>query len=166
MRFVRLFAVGTLVVSVLFFGACSDDSTSPSSAPVQGQFADDIVEGLDWSSGGASGRTDSQGHFTYTSGNSVSFAVGAIAFGSGRGLPWMTPVSIVAGASDELHPTVTNIARFLQTIDDDNDLGNGIQITDAIRTAATGQSVDFTLGTSAFGTNVGVLQAVSDMTDG
>lgn len=164
MRFVRFLATGVLLAALSGLGACGDDSTGSSSTPVQGQFADVIVDGLDWSSGGASGRTNGFGEFTYVSGNSVQFALGDIPLGAGVGRPWMTPVDLVAGATDETHPTVTNMGRFLQTIDDDDDLGNGIQVTDAIRTAAAGQTVDFTLSTGAFASDAGVLQAVTDMT--
>lgn len=129
-----------------------------------GQFLDSAVEGLTYSFGTESRETDAQGNFTYEKGSSVEFSIGGIVIGSGSAFPKMTPVDLVALATSELDDTVTNIARFIQTIDDDDDLGNGIEITAAVRNGAAGQSVDFAQTMSAFAADANVQAVVSDLT--
>ena len=71
--------------------------------------------------------------------------IGDIVIGSAKGDVKLTPISLVPGAVDETHPKVQNIVRFLLTVDDDANPSNGIQITEAVRNAAIGQSIDFDL---------------------
>jgi len=135
------------------------------SASRRGAFVDSKVDGLEFNAGGLIGTTDADGTFAYDPGTPVTFFVGGIVVGSGPGAAVMTPVSLVEVAKDETNGTVTNIARFLMTIDDDRDPSNGIQITDAVRTAARGLTVDFTKPASIFaGVNADALAALSAAT--
>ena len=104
----------------------------------EGRFLDSPVEGLEYSSGDISGVTDSWGTFAYDAGEgTVRFFIGDIVLGEGAAHATMTPVSLVAGAEDETDPTVTNIARFLLTLDDDADPANGILIIPAVGDSAS-----------------------------
>ena len=76
----------------------------------------------------------------------------------------MTPITMVAGANVVTDNTVTNIARFLQTIDDDGNPSNGIVITSAVRAAGAGQVVTFSQSIAAFETDADVLAALADLT--
>jgi len=76
----------------------------------------------------------------------------------------MTPLDLVPGAISEVDDTVTNIARFVQTIDDDDDPTNGITVTEAVRNSAAGKSIDFTQNGTTFGADPNVLSVVSDLT--
>jgi len=120
-----------------------------------GTFVDSTVEGLEFNAGGLIGTTDVNGHFFYDPGTPVSFFVGDIQVGEGPGAAVMTPVSLVTGAVDESNSVATNITRFMMTIDDDRDPDNGIQISDAVREAARGLSIDFTFPPSTFAGNNG-----------
>jgi hypothetical protein len=131
---------------------------------LQGVFLDSAVEGLAYSSGGQSGTTDASGTFSYEQGATITFKVGDIVLGTANAQSIMTPISLVSGAVDETNPIVINIVRFLMTIDDDNDPSNGIQITTAVLNAATGQSLDFTLDISAFGSDSNVLNVIALLT--
>lgn len=71
----------------------------------------------------------------------------------------MTQVTLVAGAVDEQHPVVTNIARLLQTLDDDGDPANGISITPGVTELAVNKIVDFDQSVLAFEDD-GVVQTV------
>ena len=53
-----------------------------------------------------------------------------------------------SGISNDI--SVQNLMAFLMAIDDDGDVTNGIQITDSVRTAAAGMTVDFNQTSSAF----------------
>jgi hypothetical protein len=131
----------------------------------QGTFIDSTVEGLEFNAGGLIGTTNENGEFFYDPGTPVTFMVGDIVVGTGSGAAVMTPVSLSANAVDETDRMATNIASFLMTIDDDRDPSNGIQISDAVREAARGLSVDFTRPASTFaGINDAALAILSAAT--
>ncbi len=75
----------------------------------------------------------------------VTFSVGDIVIGEARGADVVTPLDLVSGATDENDTQVTNIIRFLQSLDDDGDLANGITIAEGVHNSLTGQSLDFSL---------------------
>jgi len=131
----------------------------------EGTFIDSTVEGIEYNAGGLIGTTDETGRFLYDPGGTVTFFVGDIVVGTGPGAAVMTPVSLAEGAVDETNGTATNIAAFLLTIDDDRDPTNGIQITDSVRQAAKGLSINFTDPPSVFpglnGAALGTLSAAT-----
>ena len=143
-------------------GGAGDEASSGGTATQQGVFIDSAVQGIRYESGALSGITDASGAFQYESGNSVRFYVGDVLLGEVKGSSTITPVELVSGAADETNPTVTNIARFLQTLDDDGDPSNGIVITDTVAALAAGKSIDFTQDARAFTAQVQTL--VAEMT--
>jgi hypothetical protein len=134
-----------------------------------GAFIDDPVEGLHYSGGSHSGQTDTNGTFSYEStAEFITFSVGDVSIGTGHVHPTMTPVDLVKdedpAAVDETNEHIANIARFLQTIDDDGDSSNGILITQAVHDAAMGRSAEFDQATAAFESDTNVLNLVADLT--
>jgi para-nitrobenzyl esterase len=131
---------------------------STSDSTRTGVFIDGPVEGLTYQCPSFSGKTDANGQFRYQAGEQVTFYVGGtngLLLGSADGAATMSPLTIVSGATDVNHPTVTNLARFIQTLDADGDYSNGIQITEDIanRVAAYVQAngaVRFNQTTEAF----------------
>ena len=122
-------------------GGGGDDS-SGSVSTVTGQFVDSLVAGLQYSTASASGLTDANGTFTYSPGENVTFMVGDILIGTVSASAVASPVDVVESANDySTDTTIINIARFLQTIDSDELPGNGIQISQATRDAAVGQTI-------------------------
>jgi para-nitrobenzyl esterase len=116
-----------------------------------GVFIDSPVEGLRWKSGDMAGTTDTAGTFQYKSGARVQFYVGDILVGGGAtGDSVLIPLDLVPGAQDFTDPTVTNIIRFLMTLDNDDDPSNGIEITKGVSNLALGESVDFAQSTTDF----------------
>ena len=130
---------------------------------VAGQFIDAAVAGLTYASGPIAGFTDESGTFLYRAGDTVRFGVGQVVLGQGTAQSSMTPVQLVTGAGDETDPAVTNILRFLQTMDDDGDPSNGITITQAVRAQAL-TALDFDQSTTAFGNDPTVLALVAQLT--
>lgn len=128
-----------------------------------GVFLDSAVEGLAYVSGASSGVTNARGEFVYEVGKTVRFMVGDIVIGEAPGQRLMTPISLVAGG-DGGHPTVLNIARFLQTLDEDNNPSNGIRISALVSDLARGRSIDFAQSTSAFADDGNVQITVSELT--
>jgi len=150
-----------------------------SSATKQGIFVDGPVEGLEYKTAtlsgvpDLSGVTDANGTFEYREeevkhyeeifivGQLITFSVGDIVLGHGIAKEQITPVDLVDVAHEqqnpEENPTVTNISRFLISLDVDGDPDNGITISQEIREACAGRSIDFTQSVADFETDPDVL---------
>ncbi len=126
---------------LLLLAACADDGDGDGART--GTFIDSAVEGVLFTTATQSGTTDSAGTFTYLPGEGVSFYIGDILIGTAEGSALLTPLDFVPGAIDETDPEVTNILRFVQSLDDDNNPDNGITISAATAAAAVGQNLDF-----------------------
>lgn len=128
-----------LFLSLLLAG-CSSDSDSdddhhpdPDPGDVsEGVFLDSPVAGISYETPTQSGTTSEAGVFQYRDGESVRFTLAGIELGSATGQSILTPRDIVADAEHTGDPAVLNISRFLQSLDADGDLTNGIGITSEI----------------------------------
>jgi hypothetical protein len=131
-------------------------------------FVDDVVEGMTFATVTETGETDADGTFTYRTGERIVFSIGGIEIGDGDARPVMTPVDLVRDedptAVDETNDRVTNIARFLQTLDDDGDPSDGILITRAVRETAVFMALDFDQPIADFGSHPNVQAAVASLT--
>ena len=128
-----------------------------------GIFVDSPVSGLHYETDTLSGMTNTEGQFHYMEGEDVTFGMGNIMFGQAMGQAVMTPLDLVPGAVDASHPKVTNMVRFMLTLDSDGDPNNGIQIESAMRMAAYGHSFDFDMPISEFESNSEVLDFINQM---
>lgn len=93
------------------------------------------IEGLEYSTPSLQGLTSRSGGFSYNAGESVSFFVGGVALGSAAAVANVTPLEL-DGADGTASASIVNRVRFLMMLDEDNDVGNGIQISPAVREAA------------------------------
>lgn len=140
---------------------------APSSgATVDGIFRDAVVEGLDYSDGGAlSGITGAAGNFQYAQGNTVTFRIGGLTLGSLAGQPVMTPMHFASTAN--LTQSINNRLRLLQMLDVDGNPDNGILISNATRAVAAGWTTpDFTVSDSAFDTAIASIRQAAISADG
>ena len=130
-----------------------------------GQFIDSAVEGLQYTyiSSGTSGLTGSGGNFMVQVGSLVEFHIGDIALGQSAATHLMSPVNF-GTATNVTNDMTTNIARFLQIIDDDGDPSNGILITNNVRSLAAGMSVNFNRTPTSFENDGNVQTVVSTLT--
>lgn len=124
-------------------GESEDSQNSTNSGLQNGTFLDSPVAGLTYKTATQSGITDSNGQYQYLSGETIHFSVGDIKIGSVTGSNVLSPTQMIAGNENTAHTTVIKILQFLQTIDDDTNPNNGIQISAATRQAAAGQLFDF-----------------------
>ncbi len=147
-------------------GGTGGDGNSVTS---QGIFVDGPVEGLEYKTATLSGVTDVNGTFNYRKerlevgpetimiGEMITFSVGDIVLGHGIAKEKVTPVDLVDVAVEELdpeqNPRVTNISRFLMSLDIDGDPDNGISISREIRDACRTRSIDFNLSVADFETD-------------
>lgn len=131
-------------------------------ATLTGRFVDGPVSGLRYSTASQTGFTNSAGEFSYLAGETVSFYVGDILIGRAKAADTITPFDLAGIAppvsSRDIRQVVeqindsnkatsfelaTNIAAFLQTIDEDGDPGNGQQIPTGIHALAAGGNINF-----------------------
>lgn len=141
------FTVTLSNVSVATLGASSSATVNisdpPPAASQSGVFKDFNVSGLAFTSGQQSGVTDSNGRFTCEINNDISFAIGGVSLGQTACATLATPNQLAT--DDALFDLeVTNLARFLQMLDQDGDPDNGIVISDLVQQIADNWSqVDF-----------------------
>jgi len=151
-------------LTLLACGGGGGGGGSNTSTVIQGQFIDSIVSGLRYETATTSGFTDSQGKFNYRNGETIRFFIGDVFIGEASGQAIITPVELVSTAIDEKNIQVQNIVMFLQSIDDDGDESNGINITTLARSAAQGQSVNFTLASGVFEADGSIQTLISNIT--
>lgn len=92
-----------------------------------GIFSDSPVSGLTYTTSTADGVTDEDGRFEYREGETVVFSIGSLALPVVVGTELVTPLDM-AGSDDITDPSVVNIARLLQSLDEDSNPDNGISI--------------------------------------
>ena len=150
-----------LATGALLATACGGDD-DPLAPPATARFGDTPVAGLDVR-GNVTGaqRTGPDGTFRHAPGESVQFAIGDLALGAGTAGPGLGPLAITAGATAATDRRVANKLVLLQSLDADGQLNNGIQVTDAARTAVSAQaaSIDFDQDEAAFRTGLAPLLA-------
>lgn len=139
----------TIFLSVMLSACGSDNNDNKNNddksgdQPQTGAFIDSPVAGVTYVAGDLTGVTDANGQFSYKQGGTVIFRIGDIVLGSASGAGIVTPVELVTGAADETNPTVTNLVRFLLTLDNDADPDNGVTITSGVTNLAVNKSINF-----------------------
>lgn len=102
------------------------DTGAGDTATVTGQFIDTYVEGLSYTcSSGATGVTNSDGEYTCNEGDTVEFSLGEYILGSATASSGVISPEILYPSNPE---AALDVAQLLQTLDDDNDLSNGITV--------------------------------------
>ncbi len=108
---------------------------------LKGIFYDSPVCGLEYETQTICGATDERGTFKYRAGETVTFSIGGLVLGSAPASKWVTPANLaieVGGYLNKIrNQKVTNISRFLQSLNKDDDIENSINITDKIRTVVS-----------------------------
>jgi predicted acyl esterase len=100
-----------------------------------GVFAGPIC-GLKYRTPTICGVTNERGEFRYRAGEAVTFLVGGLVLGAVEGAARVNLAQLVnrvAGKIDRLHdPLVTNVARLVQTLDQDGVVENGVTIAPVV----------------------------------
>lgn len=157
-----------LFVLALALVGCENSGSDPS-APIDvdegvGQFIDSAVGGLEYQSGSIRGLTSADGSFRFEQGANIRFFIGDIILGEGLPADVMSPLDIVGVTSVVTDDHVLNIARFLQTLDTDNDPTNGISISVFMQTQAVGNTIDFNVTGAEFAANGNVQTIIAELT--
>ena len=105
------------------------------------------VAGLQYRTPSCSGLTNETGEFNYQAGERVAFLVGGVAFGYATGAPRINLAQTVSRVDGNIHklldPGLTNIARFLCSLDRDGDLDGGIAIAPEVHDIIGGRRINF-----------------------
>lgn len=136
---------GTDTHGIAMNNAQADDMMNPGTATRTGRFIG-LVSGLDYHSASADGLTDEEGRFMHADGEMMQFAVGDVILGETKAKDVVTPLDFVDEAQQSegiANPMVTNIWRFLKSLDADADPENGITITPEIRNEVMGRMINF-----------------------
>ncbi|MCG8311882.1 MAG: hypothetical protein MI976_01585 [Pseudomonadales bacterium] len=100
-----------------------------------GLFIDGPVAGVRYQTTDANGNpvdavTNAAGEYAYVAGRSINFSLGKVSFGTIVAQDITTPFSFVDSESNPEFPL--NLARLLQTFDEDGDPENGLDIPEAV----------------------------------
>jgi hypothetical protein len=96
--------------------------------PNTGHLIDAPVQGVTYQTPTHSGTTDNGGSFEYFDGEIVEFYLGNVFVGEARAEQRVTPMDII-GVSNTDHSSVVNMAKLLQSFDEDGEPNGGIDIT-------------------------------------
>jgi surface protein len=133
-----------LAVLSLVLSACQGESYIESeSLTLSGVFLDGPVKGLRYSTPSQQGETDQGGTFLYKDGETVTFKIGSMELGKTNGKPNVTPLDLVEGTNATQNLKVSNIVRLLQSLDEDGNPSNGIQIPELAHLQAVALNTPF-----------------------
>ena len=127
-----------------------------------GVFLDSPVSGLTYATAYKGqtvvSQTNEDGVFFYARGQNLTFSIGSLELGTVKGKSVITPMDLFPGATGTSDPRVVNLCVLLQTLDQDADLNNGIQITKEIAdlVSAAG-SLNFDQAPAAFAADANVI---------
>ena len=152
-------SLGKFIALVVFLFALFALGSSASARQVKnsellsGTMAGPIV-GLRYETPTASGVTNEKGEFKYRAGETVTFSVANMILGSAKAGPRLNLAQLVArvdGNIDKVRdPVLTNMARFVQTLDEDGNVENGVTINAQAQSVIGRRSVNFNQSEEAF----------------
>lgn len=126
-----------------------------------GVFVDSAVGGIGYRTETQEGETNADGEFAYVDGETVTFFIGDVELPAVAAGGMITPLDVFE-TEDFTDQRVTNLARLLQSLDEDGDPENGITLGDAAHSAATGVTLDFDVPVETFAANADVINLVSN----
>lgn len=129
-------------------GSKSDNNSNvnpPSSNTKTGVLTDGPVSGVTYTINGIAKITNAQGEFEYQEGDSVTFSLGQIVLGTVNAAERITPLELADDEQSRL-----NLLMFLQSLDQNNDHSDGIQITETIISAFNNTQIDFSKSSTDF----------------
>lgn len=143
----KLFLQIIFMFSLVSCGGGDGESTLPSQetkdtdVPISnnskvGFLIDSAISGVNYKTETQSGITGSNGEFSFLEGEKVTFSIGSLVIAETDALELITPLDIFT-SNDINTQAVVNFARLLQTLDDDADPSNGININEATHSAVT-----------------------------
>jgi len=128
---------GSAFVAAMIVSGCSGVETATELS--KGYLVDSAVANVDYdcvADGEYNQTTDADGAFACRNTSRIRFRVGKLVLGEITAIPedgYVLPQDLV-GSSDLNDPKVIAVAQLLQSLDEDGDVANGIQIPEEIKT--------------------------------
>jgi hypothetical protein len=182
----RVWAIVLPFVPILALGGCGSGSggaggtggTAGTGTPT-GFLIDAAVSGVAYETPTHEGVTGSDGSFEYEEGETVRFMVGDTVLGETLGKRTVSPFDLISGAevliddnaiNAELSygspfSAVVNLAVLLQTLDQDGDVENGIEITEEVAAAFAGVELRLDQRTRRFNMDTEFRTVLADLND-
>jgi len=134
MKKITLLTLSTFASFALL--GCGGDSSSPkaNTNTGTGYYVDNAVQGVDYVCGTQKGKTDKEGKFTFEKGQECKFSL--------AGIPLRTTSADKLNDGVKVLENNPKVAKFLQSIDTDGNLSNGIEIDDKVLDALTDALAD------------------------
>jgi len=112
-----------------------------------------------------SGTTNAFGRFRYNKNTPVTFSVGDLVLGTTMGKRFVTALDLVESAQGPEDARVNNLLVFLQTLDQNGNLNDGIQISRRTSHIVSQYSnvIDFDQDTAAFASDASVLALMDEL---
>lgn len=124
-----------------------------------GIFIDSPVYNIGYRTESQNGVTDRNGAFLYNDGEMVTFFIGDLEFPTVMAQPQVTPMTL-ASTNDINNQIVINIARLLQSLDQDGIPSNGIEIAE--EASAFAKPINFDVSTTEFENSPDVIYLVEN----
>ncbi|UZE97910.1 hypothetical protein [Alkalimarinus alittae] len=161
-------AIPTALISVTaLISGCGGGSSTPAPSPEpsinQGQFIDSAVANLRYVTDSQEAYTDEQGYFDYLEGETIRFYIGNIYLGESLGKAIVTPLDLFTTDSDIASTSALNAIQLLQSLDENQDVSDGIKIPQAIHNLASGMSIDFSDSASVFSLDEDVIELINHL---
>lgn len=148
------------VVLISLLSACGGGSSDSTTSVLTGRYLDAAVAGLSYKTPTQSGTTDATGSFKYLAGETIEFQLYGTPLSSSLAYSTLTPSD--TSVEDTDLDLIVNQLRFLQTIDTNNNLADGITLP-----TITGPFlVDFKQRIEVFETDPNVLQFLTTYASG
>jgi len=130
-----------------------------------GVFLDSAVQGLHYQTQTLQGETNALGQFQYHEGEVIHFFIDDILIGTSRAKDIITPADFIT--PDSHKDTLSNLLRFIQTLDADDEPENGIQLSETSSRISV-DSINFSQAANDFvnDNNVLIILAKYDKTQG
>jgi hypothetical protein len=119
-------SIAVTVATSLLIVAC----TSKNDDTLTGTFVDSAVEGMDYKTtpSGGTGKTNADGKYNFKGGDTVTFTLGGIVLGEMKATTdVVSPIDLFEDEASSSQKVI-NIARILQSLDEDRDPTNGLKI--------------------------------------
>jgi len=129
-------------------GSSSDDGTTTEDTEVTGELIDSPISGVSYSCNEVTGVTSSEGKFNCSLSSTVAFTIADIYLGSydlykSDDIVYITPSKLYGLENNNITDTrVLNFIQFIQSLDSDGNVTNGIEINSTVRNALKGKSLD------------------------
>jgi len=117
----KLNLLGLSVVTIGLLSGCGSSNTDENAVETgTGYYVDSAVQGVNYKCGKKSGTTDTDGKFTFEVGQDCSFSLAGVPLRTTKADELKDGVKVLENNED--------VAQFLQSIDNDHNASNGIQI--------------------------------------